>query len=162
MKILFIQTGGTIDKDYPKSIGGYAFEITSPAFLRILEKANPGFDFEYECLFRKDSLEIDDADREKLLILCQNTPHRNIIITHGTDTMIQTGRYLREIHNKTIIITGSMKPERFKDTDASFNLGMAVGAIIHAVPGVHIAIQGTVSPIDSIMRDPQSGTFLTK
>lgn len=129
MKILFIQTGGTIDKDYPKLTKGYAFEITTPAVERIMENVNPSFEFEIVPLIQKDSTELTESDREIIHELCENTKTSKIIITHGTDTMIETALKLADIENKTIILTGAMRPERFTNSDADFNIGVAVGAI---------------------------------
>jgi L-asparaginase len=129
MKITFIQTGGTIDKDYPRATGGYAFEISEPAVQRVLEKLNPAFDFEIITALKKDSLEITAQDRQKLVDLCSGLGNNKIIITHGTDTMIETAEKLKEVKDKTIVITGAMRPERFSDSDAPINIGVAVGAV---------------------------------
>ena len=115
MKIAFIQTGGTIDKDYPKTIGGYAFEIAEPAVKRILQKANPNFDFEIISVLRKDSQDINDEDRKRIYDACEETAADKIIVTHGTDTMIETAEKLSNIKDKVVIPTGSMKPEKFVD-----------------------------------------------
>ena len=127
MQIAFIQTGGTIDKDYPKVTKGWAFEIAEPAFNRILEKLNPSFSFKSYEVFKKDSQEITLEDREKLKSLCESIWEDKIIITHGTDTMVETAKYLSSI-NKTIVITGAMKPERFSNSDAPINLGASITA----------------------------------
>ncbi|MDP3800475.1 MAG: asparaginase domain-containing protein, partial [bacterium] len=87
MKIIFIQTGGTIDKEYPRTTKGYAFEIGEPAIERILDKINPIFEFEIVSLLKKDSLDITDEDRQKILQACKDVNGDRIIITHGTDTM---------------------------------------------------------------------------
>jgi L-asparaginase len=160
MKILFIQTGGTIDKDYPKQTKGYAFEICEPAVKRILERINPVFGYEIKTLIKKDSLGIDDEDRKKIFDTCMNTGYDKIIITHGTDTIIETSKFLSKIKNKVIILTGAMKPERFKDSDAEFNLGTAIGAIGVVSEGVYIAMNGIVLPADKTKRDTKTGKFL--
>jgi len=159
MKILFIQTGGTIDKDYPKSTKGYSFEIDEPAIKRILEKVKPNFDFEITSLLRKDSLDITDIDRQKILQECINSDSEKIIITHGTDTIIETAKYLSAVKNKLIILTGALKPERFKDSDAEFNLGIAIGAVNVLKNGVYIAMSGRVIPINIVKRDEDTGNF---
>ena len=102
MKILFIQTGGTIDKDYPKKIQGYAFEICEPAVTRILTRINPSFEYEILQLLQKDSSEITDSDRQMIYDTCADSTIGKIIITHGTDTMIDTAKYLSALKNKTI------------------------------------------------------------
>ena len=101
MKILFIQTGGTIDKDYPRLTKGYSFEITAPAIQRILEINKPCFDFEILPLLQKDSLDLTDGDRDKILETCLHADIDKIVITHGTDTMIETAQRLAVIKNKT-------------------------------------------------------------
>lgn len=145
MKILFIQTGGTIDKDYPKSSGGYAFEITEPAVERILKRAKPTLYCEIITVCRKDSLDLNADDRIKLLEICSNSACDKIIITHGTDTIKETARFLSTIKNKTIILTGAFRPEHFRDSDADFNLGTAVGAINLLENGIYIALKGIVT-----------------
>ena len=159
MKIVFVQTGGTIDKDYPKAEKGYAFEITEPAVKRILQKANPNFDYEIIPLLKKDSLDITDEDRNKIHQTCQKTNSNKIIITHGTDTMIQTAKKLSNIKNKTIILTGATKPEKFTDSDASFNVGTAIGAINIPSKGVYIAMNGRIYPWNKAKRNPKTGQF---
>lgn len=159
MKILFIQTGGTIDKDYPRITGGYAFEITEPAVKRILEKIKPGFEYEILSLMRKDSQDISMADREKILDACRRAACDRIIVTHGTDTMIETARTLSAITDKTIILTGAMRPERFTDSDAAFNIGVAIGAANTLQPGVYIAMHGRVFSYDRAQRDIATGRF---
>jgi L-asparaginase len=161
MKITFIQTGGTIDKDYPKIILGYAFEITTPAVERILKKINPTFDSEILSLFRKDSTEITDEDRQKLFNMIQKLENDKIIVTHGTDTMIQTAEKLSGIKDKTIVITGAMRPEKFSDSDASFNIGMAVGAVSILSRGIYIVMHGRVINWEKCARN-KDGQFIEK
>lgn len=160
MKILFIQTGGTIDKDYPLLTRGYPFEITEPAVQRILEKINPSFDFEILPLLQKDSLDLTDEDREKILEACLNTDINKIIITHGTDTIIETAKKLSGIKDKVIILTGSMRPERFSNSDAGFNIGVAVGAINVLNSGVYIAMNGKIFDYQKVERDYDTGMFI--
>ena len=160
MKILFIQTGGTIDKDYPKTTSGYAFEISEPAVKRILQKINPSFDFEVIRLLQKDSLDITKEDRDKISEACLSSDSVKIIITHGTDTMIETAEYLSGIKGKTIVLTGAVKPEKFKDSDAEFNIGFALGALSIAEPGVYIAMNGRLFKHDKVKRDKVSGKFI--
>lgn len=162
MKILFIQTGGTIDKDYPKTTLGYAFEITEPAIGRILAKANPYFESEVISVCKKDSTELTDSDRENIYKTCKNSTIDRIIITHGTDTMIETAEKLSEIKDKTIVITGAMRPEKFSDSDADFNIGLAVGGVQTLPVGVYIAMHGIVLLWDQIARNPETGQFIKK
>lgn len=160
MKIIFIQTGGTIDKDYPRTTKGWAFEFGEPATKRILEKLNPSFDYELLTAFQKDSLEITDDDRQQLVALIQAQPVNKIIITHGTDTMVETAAYLKKhINNKLIVITGAMRPEQFSNSDAPINMGCAIAAASLLESGVYIVMHGIVKPFDKIKRDMETGQY---
>ena len=162
MKIAFIQTGGTIDKDYPRETGGYAFEIDTPAFERILNKLNPGFDFRIYSAFKKDSLDISDEDRDYLVDFVGKLDERRIVVTHGTDTLIETAVALQSVKNKTIVVTGAKLPERFSNSDAPVNLGAAVGAVQVLKDGSYVCMQGLVAPAEQVTRDMKSGTFQMK
>lgn len=160
MKILFIQTGGTIDKDYPHTTKGWAFEFGEPATLRILDKLNPSFKYEVITAFQKDSLEITDNDRESLTNLINSREEDKIIITHGTDTMIETAQYLAEkIRNKLIVITGAMRPEQFTNSDAATNLGCAIATANLKERGVFIAMHGIVKTFQAIKRNINTGKY---
>ena len=159
MKILFIQTGGTIDKDYPKQTKGYAFEISEPAVRQILERVNPSFEYEVISLLRKDSMDLTVKDKKKIFEACANADTDKIIITHGTDTMIETAKFLTEIKRKTIILTGAFKPEKFTNSDADFNVGAAVGAVNALGFGIYLAMNGRVFKYDEVKRDKVTGKF---
>ena len=161
MKILLIQTGGSIDKDYPKTKLGFAFEITDSAALRVLEKINPSFEYEFLSLFKKDSLLITNEDRIELYQVCKNAMSDKIIITHGTDTMIETAEILSDIKNKVIIITGSFRPEQLKNSDADFIIGVATGALNILKEGVYVAMNGCVFKHNEVSRD-DNGKFIKK
>ena len=158
--MLFIQTGGTIDKDYPRTTKGYAFEISEPAVKRVLQKTNPAFDYEILSVLKKDSLEITEDDRQKIYLACKNSGAEKIIITHGTDTMLETAKKLSGIKGKAIIITGAMRPEKFSDSDASFNLGSAIGAANLLKEGVYIAMNGRIHPWQDCKRNLETGQFV--
>ncbi len=102
MKILFISTGGTIDKVYSRKAKIYNFEISEPAIKRILEVVNPNFDYDIKSILKKDSMDITDKDGEIILNEVRKVKEDKIIITHGTDTMINTAKKLSSIKNKTI------------------------------------------------------------
>jgi len=160
MKIIFIQTGGTIDKDYPHTTKGWAFEFGEPATTRVLEKLNPSFEYEILTAFQKDSLEITDEDRKKLADLVTTQSADKIIVTHGTDTMIETATYLSEtIKNKLVIITGAMRPEQFSNSDAPINIGSAIAAANLLEDGIYIAMHGVVKPYKEIKRDLDTGKY---
>lgn len=162
MKVLFIQTGGTIDKDYPKLTRGYAFEIGEPAVSRILERVYPNFEFEVLSVLKKDSSENTDQDRERIYEACLRADSDKIIVTHGTDTMIETAKRLSIIEDKVIILTGATRPERFSDSDAAFNIGTAVGAINVLEGGTYIAMNGRVYPWNAVDRNAATGQFIEK
>ena len=160
MKILFIQTGGTIDKDYPRTTKGWAFEIDQPAAQRLLELLNPSFEYEIITACKKDSLELTDKDRAEIASVIQQHNADGYIITHGTDTMLETAGYLADSsRDKKVIITGAMRPERFSNSDAGLNLGVAIGAIAKIDPGVCIAMHGIVKPYSEITRDMSTGKY---
>ena len=102
-------------------------------------------------LLRKDSLDITDGDRENIFKSIEDTNADKIIITHGTDTIHVTAKRLSEVKNKTIVLTGAMLPEKFSDTDADFNLGMAVAGVQVLPFGVYICLYGKISPWDKFI-----------
>lgn len=159
MKLLIIQTGGTIDKDYPKTNNGFAFEIDEPAVARVLDRVLPSFDFEVISLLKKDSLEITDDDRELIKKTILRSESTKVLITHGSDTLPETARYLGVISNKAILLTGAYKPERFKDSDADFNIGTAIGALNMIEEGTFIAMNGMITDPKNLSKDPETGKF---
>lgn len=161
MKILFLQTGGTIDKDYEKGRRAYLFEITDPAVGRVLNKTHPNFEYQVVSITKKDSLDLTDKDRELILHACKTAQEDRIVITHGTDTMNVTAKLLSSVKGKTIVITGSSRPERFSDSDASFNLGTAIGAVQILPSGVYIAMSGRVYKWNECEK-AESGQFVEK
>ncbi len=162
MKITFVTTGGTIDKDYASCAGTYNFEIAEPAIKKILHNINPNFEFEIISVLKKDSLDMDDKDRQLVFDTCKDVKNNKIIITHGTDTMVKTAKKLSSIKNKTIILLGSSKPERFKDSDASFNVGTAVGAINCLENGIYVAMNGRVYEWHECQKNKETGQFICK
>ncbi|HTH72033.1 MAG TPA: asparaginase domain-containing protein [Candidatus Pristimantibacillus sp.] len=162
MNVLFLQTGGTIDKDYPRLTRGFAFEITMPAVKRILSRVSPIFNYTVKTVLRKDSTEITDKDRQNILAACISAAADKIIVTHGTDTMIETAEVLARVPDKVIILTGAMRPEKFSDSDAPFNVGVAIGALQVLRPGVYVAMNGRVYSWDKIARDHTTGQFVEK
>jgi L-asparaginase len=142
MKIHFLTTGGTIDKVYFDAKSEY--EIGSPRVTEVLKGANVVFDFEIEQILAKDSLELTDADRLLIRERTLASPCERIVITHGTDSMVETARVLLDIPAKTIVLTGAMQPARFSDSDAVFNIGVAVGAVSSLPHGVYLAMNGRI------------------
>lgn len=141
-QLLIVTTGGTIDKVYFDDKSDY--QVGDPQIGRILEELGVGFRFSVIPIIRKDSLHISDADREliRATIAAQSVKH--VLVTHGTDTMVDTARVLAQIPDKTIVLTGALNPARFRGSDAEFNIGTAVGAVQSLPPGVYIAMNGRI------------------
>ena len=149
MKVKIFTTGGSIDKGY--STEESDFIVGEPTIEQILIEANVTLDYEIVSLIKKDSLEISDDDRRAIYERVKTDPNRYIVITHGTDTMIQTAQALSQIQNKVIVLTGSMQPSAFKVSDAAFNVGGAILAVQTLPEGVYIAMNGRIfNPQESI------------
>eukprot|EP00730_Choanoeca_flexa_P018114 TRINITY_DN8790_c0_g2_i2.p1 TRINITY_DN8790_c0_g2~~TRINITY_DN8790_c0_g2_i2.p1 ORF type:complete len:188 (+),score=44.71 TRINITY_DN8790_c0_g2_i2:67-630(+) len=161
MKILFLQAGGTIDKDYPSRLHGYSFIIDEPAANRILKQALPAFDWRIETVARKDSTDLNDDDRNAIAMACSAAEEEKVIVTHGTSTMVYTGKRIAQdlAPNKTVVVTGALLPEQFKQSDATFNIGFAAGVVQVLPPGVYVAMSGQVYPVDQVARDA-NGRFV--
>jgi L-asparaginase len=141
-KLLIIATGGTIDKIYFDDKSDY--QVGEPQIGETLRMMGVGFGFELVALMRKDSLHLTDADRELIRETVQESDAEHVLITHGTDTMVETAMALGGIPGKTIVLTGSLHPARFRDSDAVFNIGCAVGAVQSLPEGAWIAMSGRV------------------
>jgi len=140
VKLHVITTGGTIDKVCFDAKS--EFQVGSPMVAEVLKEANVTVAVTVEEVVAKDSLELTDADRQlirKRVLACAED---RVLITHGTDTMVETARALEGIAGKTIVRTGSMQPARFRNTDAAFNIGCAFGAVQSLPPGVYSAMNG--------------------
>ena len=142
MKIKFFTTGGTIDKIYFDAKS--EFQVGPPQVTDLLRDANVTCEHEIESILRKDSLDLTDADRALIRDRIAADPATRVVVTHGTDTMVQTALVLRGIPGKTIVLTGSMQPARLRVTDAAFNLGTAVVAAQTLPPGVYLAMNGQI------------------
>ena len=141
-ELLVVTTGGTIDKVYFDDKSDY--QVGDPQIGRILEELGVGFRFSVIPIIRKDSLHITDADRELLRDAIAAQPARHVLVTHGTDTMVETAKVLAGVPGKTIVITGALNPAGFRGSDAEFNIGTAVGAVQSLPPGVYIAMNGRI------------------
>ncbi|MGH8145960.1 MAG: asparaginase domain-containing protein [Rhodanobacteraceae bacterium] len=137
-----ITTGGTIDKVYFDAKSDY--QIGAPQIGAILSQLGVAFEFEVVPVLRKDSLDLTDADRAGIRQAVEQQSHSHILITHGTDSMVETARALAGIPDKTIVLTGALNPARFQGSDAVFNIGCAVGAVQTLGAGVWIAMNGRV------------------
>ncbi len=142
VNIKIFAVGGTIDKIYFDQLSEY--QVGLPNAQEILDALPIAFEYEVESLLRKDSLDMDDADRQLVFERVAADPGTKIILTHGTDTMINTAKKLSGIPGKCIVLTGAMEPARFKSSDAVFNVGVAVGAVLALPAGVYIAMNGRI------------------
>lgn len=157
MFIQIFSVGGTIDKVYFDALSDY--QIGEPTAAELLQQGRVGFDYAVESLLKKDSLELTDEDRALIHDKVAACPAEHILITHGTDTMTVTAAALADIEGKVIVLTGAMQPARFRDTDALFNLGLAVGALNICQPGVWIAMSGRVFAADGVRKNRVAGRF---
>ncbi|MGI9260575.1 MAG: asparaginase domain-containing protein [Woeseiaceae bacterium] len=157
MFIRFVTTGGTIDKIYFDALS--QFEVGDSPIDTILGEGLVGFDYDVVSMFRKDSLELTDDDREELRQFIATDNANHYVITHGTDTMVESARVLGSIENKRMVLTGSLTPARFKTTDAVFNIAMAVAAVQTVAPGVYIAMSGQVFPADKVRKNREENRF---
>lgn len=157
MPIKIFTTGGTIDKTYFDQKSRY--QVGEPQASGVLERANVVLDYRVVPIMQKDSLELNDADRATIRNAIASDPDRRVVVTHGTDTMIKTAQSLRGIPDKTVVLTGSMYPARFRDSDAVFNLGCAVIAAQLLDPGVYIAMNGRIFDPDRSVKNVELNRF---
>ena len=142
MTVHIFTTGGTIDKVYFDAKSTY--QVGEPQIGELLAEANVGVPFRVTSLLRKDSLELDDADRALIAQRVAAAEETRVLITHGTDTMVETARALLDVSGKTVVLVGAMQPARLRVSDAFFNIGFAFAAVQHLPPGVYIAMNGRV------------------
>jgi L-asparaginase len=157
MTIRILTTGGTIDKVYfdQKS----TFEVGEPQILEVLREVNVTVPYALTPLLRKDSLELTDADRQLIRQAVEAAGENRILLTHGTDTMVETARVLQGIAGKTIVLTGAMQPARFRQTDAVFNIAAAFTAVQLLPPGVYIAMNGRLFDPHQVRKNVAANRF---
>jgi L-asparaginase len=156
--ILVITTGGTIDKVYFDAQSDY--EVGESVIGRLLAQAHVRQPHEIVNLLRKDSLEMTDADRALIRSQVLAHPHDRVVITHGTDTMVETALVLAGIPDRTIVLTGSLAPARFAESDAVFNVGMAFGAVQSLPHGTYVAMNGQVFEAGRVRKDRAQNAFV--
>jgi L-asparaginase len=159
MKIQIYTTGGTIDKVYFDQKSDY--QVGDPQANGVLERANVVLDYEVKSIIKKDSLDFTEDDRELIRKKVASTPLERVVITHGTDTMIDTAKVLKNISGKTIVMTGSMYPAQFRDSDAVFNIGCAVTAAQILGHGVYIVMNGRVFKPHQVRKNVELNRFET-
>jgi L-asparaginase len=159
MTIKIFATGGTFDKTYDEIKGQLAF-IENTHVPGMLELGRSMLETSVETLMMVDSLQMTTEQRAYLAQCCQNTPEKQIVVTHGTDTMPETARLLaNEVEDKTIVLTGAMIPYRFGSSDGMFNLGSAL-AFAQVLPeGVYIAMNGQYFPWHNVRKNTEKGLF---
>ena len=156
-KLRIFTTGGTIDKIYFDAKSEY--EVGEPQIGEILREMGVQFPFEITSLMRKDSLDLTDADRAQIRDAVAGDPAARVLITHGTDTMTETAEALQGIAGKTVVLTGSLNPARFRGSDAIFNIGGAVAAAQTLPPGVYIFMSGRVFDARHVRKNRDKNRF---
>ncbi len=159
MKIRILVTGGTFDKEYDELSGALFFKDTHVQEMLRLGRAR--LDLAVETVMMIDSLEMDDGRRAAIGARCRDAAERGIVVTHGTDTMVDTARVLAaaELQNKTIVLTGAMVPYAFGSSDGLFNLGSALSLVQVLTPGVYVAMNGRHFPWDRVRKNRETGVF---
>ncbi len=158
MKIKIFVTGGTFDKEYNEIKGELFFKDTH--LHEMLDMGRCRVSLDIRTLMMIDSLDMTDEDRNVILENCKNAKENKILITHGTDTMIETAKLLAGmINNKTIVLTGAMIPYKFGSSDGLFNLGSAL-AFVQTLPiGVYIAMNGRYFHWNRVKKNKDLGEF---
>ena len=153
-------TGGTFDKEYNYIEGKLYFQDTH--LPKMLVTGRCTIDADVKTLMMVDSLEMTDADRSIIAHNCQRNEHARILITHGTDTIVQTATYLANanIENKTIVLTGAMIPYAFgTSSDGFFNMGSALAFVQLLPPGIYVVMNGRYFDWNRVRKNKQLGSF---
>ncbi len=157
MNLQIFTTGGTFDKVYYDALS--TFTIGEPMAAELLAEARVSFDYQVTSLLKKDSLDLSDDDRALIRDSVAGVAARHILIIHGTDTMTLTADALAALSGKVIVLTGAMQPARMRQSDAPFNLGLAIGALQVLDEGVYIAMNGRIFPAGSVKKNRDAGQF---
>lgn len=157
MRISILTCGGTIDKIYFDAKSDY--QVGDPNIKVVLDGLYLAVDYRVVSLLRKDSLDMTDADRQQIAKAVRSAPDRHVVITHGTDTMVQTARAITGIGEKVVVLTGAIQPAMFVNSDAVFNIGCAIAAVQTCAPGVYIAMNGRVFDPDRVRKNEELGRF---
>jgi L-asparaginase len=159
MTIRILVTGGTFDKQYDELTGRLYFKDTHvPEMLR---RGRARVDIIVETIMMIDSLDLDDRGRATIVDRCRASAERSMVITHGTDTMVETARALARarLTDRTIVLTGAMIPYAFGSSDGLFNLGSALSFAQVLAPGVYVAMNGQCFAWDRVRKNRESGIF---
>jgi L-asparaginase len=156
--IRILVTGGTFDKEYDEIAGTLFFKETHVGEMLRLGRCRVPVTIETVMLV--DSLQMADEDRRRLAERCRNCDESRIVITHGTDTMVQTAGVIAGlVSGKTIVLTGAMVPYAFGSSDGLFNLGSALSFVQVLAPGVYVAMNGTHFAWNRVRKNRASGIF---
>jgi L-asparaginase len=151
-------TGGTFDKAYNELTGELFFKDSHLPEMLKLGRCN--LDVQVRTLMMIDSLHMTDDDRQIILQQCRSAPENRIVITHGTDTMVETAGVLaRRVTDKTIVLTGAMIPYKFGSSDGLFNLGSALAFAQTLPPGVYVAMNGRCFAWNRVRKNRKTGMF---
>ena len=160
--IRIVVTGGTFDKEYNELNGTLFFKDTHvPEMLRL---GRSRVEVQVDTLMMMDSLDMTDADRARIVEACRVAPESRVVVTHGTDTMVQTARVIAQstdaaLRAKTVVLTGAMVPYAFGSSDGLFNLGSALSFVQALPPGVYVAMNGRIFSWDAVEKDRAAGVF---
>ncbi|MEP6779802.1 MAG: asparaginase domain-containing protein [Gemmatimonadaceae bacterium] len=158
MAIRAFVTGGTFDKEYDERTGDLFFRNTHAQ--EMLQRGRCGLDVNVEVLMMVDSLDMTALQRDQIARACASCNETQVIITHGTDTMVETARVLAEnITNKTVVLTGAMIPYAFGSSDGLFNLGSALSFVQALPPGIYLAMNGSCFPWNNVRKNREAGVF---
>ena len=158
MSIRILVTGGTFDKEYDEIRGELFFRDTHLA--QMLELGRSRLSVEIEKVMMIDSLEMTDGHRQLILSRCLECPEKHIVITHGTDTMVETAAVLAEkINHKTVVLTGAMIPIAFGSSDGLFNLGSALSFVQVLQAGVYLSMNGQYFAWNNVRKNRELGRF---
>lgn len=157
MHISIYTLGGTIDKIYFDKKSEY--QVGEPQVKKVLHDGNVAFNYTIHSLLCKDSLDMTKEDRQIIVKTVEQDKNNRILITHGTDTMIDTAKILQNITGKTIVLTGAMAPAMFKETDAPFNIGSAISAVQILPFGVYIVMNGCIFDPQNVRKNIKKSRF---
>lgn len=161
LNIRVISTGGTFDKAYDPKTGELTFDHAHIHY--IINKAKLTRQPELSCPFLVDSLDMNDSQRQQVVELIQQSPEQRIIITHGTDTMIETAKVIAKAKiDKTVVLTGAMIPFDLHASDATFNFAYAYGVCQFLPAGVYLAMHGQVFDPENCFKDREKSLFCNK
>jgi len=155
--IRLFSTGGTIAKRYDEISGVLVFDTKHVE--KMLAQGRSTLPVEITQLMLKDSLELDNGDRDIIFDACQKSSEPHILITHGTDTMVKTAKKLSTISDKTIVLTGSMIPYAFKNSDAIFNLAFSISSVQTLPYGIYICMNGQIFTWNNVLKNKEKGLF---